>query len=116
MLRVFENRVLRKMLGSERDEVPTDWRRLHNVELYDLYYLRNNSPVINSGRIGWAGNVALTGDRRKLHTGFWWGNMRERYHLEDPGVDERIIIKWIFKKWNGDMDWIGMAQNSGRWG
>jgi hypothetical protein len=35
--------------------------------------------------------------------------MRERYHLEHPGVNGRIIIKWIFKKWNGDMDWIGMA-------
>jgi len=64
--------------------------------------------VINS-RIRWAENVALIGDRRKLHTRFWWGNMKELYHLEHPGVNGRIIIKWIFKKWNGDMDWIGMA-------
>jgi len=49
--------------------------------------------VINSRRIRWAENVALIGDRRKLYTGFWWGNMRERYHLEDSGVDGRIIIK-----------------------
>jgi hypothetical protein len=115
MLRVFEKSVLSKMLESERDEVPADWRRQHNVELYDLYSLRNNSRVINS-RIRWPGNVALIGDRRKLHPGFWWGNIREIYHLEDPGVDRRIIIKRIFKKWNGDMDWIGMAQDSSRWG
>jgi len=51
MLRVFENTVLSKMLGSEREEVPADWRRLHNVELYDLYSLRNNSRLINSRRI-----------------------------------------------------------------
>jgi len=30
-------------------------------------------------------------------TGFWWGNLKEGEHLEDPGLDERIIIKWIFK-------------------
>jgi hypothetical protein len=33
-----------------------------------------------------------------MHTGFWWGDLREGDHLEDPGVDKRNIIKWIFKK------------------
>jgi hypothetical protein len=32
---------------------------------------------------------------------FWWGNLREGDHLEEPGMDGRIIIKWIFEKWNG---------------
>ena len=36
--------------------------------------------------------------------------MREGDHLEDPGVDERIILKWAFKKWDGDMDWIDLTQ------
>jgi len=36
-----------------------------------------------------------------MYTGFWWGNLRERYHLEDPGVDERIILIWIFRMWEG---------------
>jgi hypothetical protein len=41
----------------------------------------------------WAGHVA--------HKGFWWGNLMERNHLEDLGVEERITLKWIFKKWDG---------------
>jgi len=44
-LRVFENRMLRKMLGPERDEVPRQWRRLHNEELNDLYSSPNTIPV-----------------------------------------------------------------------
>jgi hypothetical protein len=47
--------------------------------------------------------------KRELHTGFWWVNMRERDHLEDPGVDERITIRWIFRKWNGDIEWTDLA-------
>jgi len=34
-----------------------------------------------------------------VYTGFWWGNLRERDHLDDPGLDGRIIFKWIFRKW-----------------
>jgi len=39
--------------------------------------------------------------RGEVLTGIWWGNVRERGHLEDPGVDERIILRWIFTKWDG---------------
>jgi len=51
----------------------------------------------------------------EVRTGFWWGNLREGDHLEDPGVDGRIILRWIFRKWNGDMEWIDMAQDRDRW-
>jgi hypothetical protein len=37
----------------------------------------------------------------EVHTGFWWGNLTERGHLEDPDIDGRTIIKWIFKKLDG---------------
>jgi len=46
---------------------------------------------------------------------FWWGNLRGREHLEDPGVFGRLILRWIFRKWNGDMDWIDLAQDRDRW-
>jgi len=49
-----------------------------------------------------------------VHTGFWWRNLRERDHLEDPGVDGRIILRWIFRKWYGGMDWIDLAQDRDR--
>jgi len=37
-----------------------------------------------------------------MHTGFWWGHLREGHHLEDVDVDGRIILKWVFKKWDGE--------------
>jgi hypothetical protein len=52
----------------------------------------------------------------EVHTRFWWGDLREADHLEDLGVDGSIILKWIFKKWDGGgMDWIDMAQDRDRW-
>jgi hypothetical protein len=41
--------------------------------------------------------------------------MREGDHLEDAGVDGRIIVKWVFKKWDGAMDWIDLAQDREKW-
>jgi hypothetical protein len=40
-------------------------------------------------------------ERGEMHTGLWWGNLREGDHLIDPGVDRMILLKWIFEKWYG---------------
>jgi hypothetical protein len=96
---VFENRVLRRIFGPKRDEATSEWRILHNEELNDLYSSPRNHRVIKSRR-RWAGHVARMG-KRELHTGFWWGDPREGDHLGDPGADWRIILKRVFKKWDG---------------
>jgi len=53
--------------------------------------------MIKSRKMRWAVRVALWG-RAVVYTGFWWGNMRTTDHLEDPGVDERITLRLIFRK------------------
>ena len=50
-----------------------------------------------------------------MHTGFWCGNLRERDQLEGIGVGGRIILKWLFKRWDGGTDWSNLAQDRDRW-
>jgi len=74
----------------KRDEVKGEWRKLHNAELNDLYSSPSIFRAIKSSRMSWAGHVARMG-RREMYTGCWWGNLRGRDDLEDPGVDGKII-------------------------
>jgi hypothetical protein len=66
-LRVFENRVLRRIFGPKRDEVTMEWRKLHNEELHDLYSPPTIVQVIKSRRMRWAGHVAQMGEGRGVY-------------------------------------------------
>jgi hypothetical protein len=63
-LRVFENRVLRRMFGRERDEVIGGWRKLHNEELHNLYSSQNIISMIKSRRMVWMEHVVRMGKMR----------------------------------------------------
>ena len=62
-LRVFENRMLRRIFRPKMDGVTGEWRKLHNEELNDLYCSSNIVRVIKSRRMRWAGHVARMGER-----------------------------------------------------
>jgi hypothetical protein len=49
-----------------------------------------------------------------VHTEFWWENLSERDQVKEPGVDGRIILRWVYRKWIGGMDWIDLAQDRDR--
>jgi hypothetical protein len=66
-LRVFENRVVRRVFGPKRDEVTGEWRKLHNDKLNDLYSLPNIVGVVKLRRMRWAGHVARMGQDRGVH-------------------------------------------------
>ena len=66
-LRVFENRVLRRIFGPRMDEVTVEWRKLHKEELNGLYFSPKIVRVINSRRMRWMGHVARMGERRGVY-------------------------------------------------
>jgi hypothetical protein len=115
-LRVFENRVLRRIFGPKRDEATGEWTRLHNEELNDLYSSRNIIRVIKSRRMRWAGHVACMGEKGSADR-ILLGRPEERRPLGRLGIDERIILKWILKRWDGwawtGLSWLGIGTGGG---
>jgi hypothetical protein len=71
--------VLRRIFGTEKDEVTGEWRKLHNKELRDLYSSPSISRIIKLRRMRWAGHVARMGRRGTL-IDYWWESRKERYH------------------------------------
>ena len=101
-----ENRVLRRIFGPKRDGVTGEWRKLRNEKLNDLYCSPNIVRVIKSRRMRWTGHVARMEEGRGVHK-VLVGKPGGKKHLEDPGVNGRIILRWIFRTWDVGV-WVGM--------
>jgi hypothetical protein len=106
-LRVFENRVLRRMFGPKRDEVMGGWRKLHNENLRDLYSSPSIIRKIKSRRMRRVGHVAQMG-RRGMRIGYWWENQGERNQQENQAGDGGIILILILERYDGVV-WTGLV-------
>jgi hypothetical protein len=114
-LRVFENRVLRRIYESKRDEVTRDWRKLHNEEFNDLYCSLSTGRMIKSGRMRWAVYVARMEEREGVC----------RVLVEKP--EGKSPLGRPKRRWDdnikmnlhevgcGVMDWIELAQDRDMW-
>jgi hypothetical protein len=114
-LRVFENRVLRRIFGPKRDVVTGEWRKLHNEDLHNLYSSPDIIRQVKSRRMRWAGHVARMGEERKLYkvlVGKPEGKRllgRPRRRWED-GI--RMDLREIDLR---GVDWIRLAQDRDLW-
>ena len=98
-MRVFENRVLRRIFGPKRDEVTEEWRKLYREELNDLYSSPSIVQVIISRRIRWAGHVAYMGERRGVCS-VLVGKREGKRPLGGHRRRWEDNIKCILKKWD----------------
>jgi hypothetical protein len=114
-LRVFENKVLRRIFGLKRDEVTGEWRKLHNEELHDLYSSQSIIRIIKARRMRWAGHVARMGEKRNAYR-LLVGKPEEKRplgRLRRRWVDN-IKIYLLEIGWDS-VDWIGLAQDRDKW-
>jgi hypothetical protein len=114
-LRVFENRVLRRMFRFNRDGVTAEWRRLHDEKLYSLCCTLNISRVIKSRKMKWAGHVGRMGDRSGACRVLVWRPDRRRplgrprHRWEDNIKMDLQALEW------GGIDWIDLAEDMDSW-
>ena len=114
-LRVFENRVLRKIFGPNRDEVTREWRNLHNEGLNDLYSSPNILRVIKSRRMRWAGHVACMWERRGIYR-VLVGKPEGKRPLGRPRRRWEDNIKIDLQEVEcGSMDWTELIRDRDRW-
>jgi hypothetical protein len=114
-LRVFENRVLKRIFGPKRDEVTGGWRKLYNEELYGLYSSPNIVRVIKARRMRWARNVARMGEVGGAYN-ILVGRPEGRRQLGRPRRRWEDIIEMDIREIGfGDVEWIHLAQDRDRW-
>ena len=114
-LRVFENRVLRRVFGPKRDDVTGEWRKLHNEKLNDLYSLPNIVRVAKSRRMRWAGHVARMGEDIGVHR-VLVGKSEGKRPLGKRRRRWEDNIKMDFQEvGRGRGDWMELAQDKDRW-
>ncbi|KAJ4440062.1 hypothetical protein ANN_08193 [Periplaneta americana] len=113
-LRVFENKVLRKIFGAKRDEVTGEWRKLQNTELHALYCSPDIIRNIKSRRLRWAGHVARMGESRNAYR-VLVGRPEGKRPLERPRRRWEDIKMYLREVGYDDRDWINLAQDRDRW-
>jgi len=114
-LRLFENRVLRKVFGPKRDKVTGEWRKLHNEELSDLYSLPNIVRVVKSRIMRWAGHVARMGEGRGVYR-VLVGKPEGKRPLGRPRCRWEDNIKTDLQEVGGGCgDWTELAKDRDRW-
>jgi hypothetical protein len=115
-LRVFENRMLRRIFGPKRDEVTGEWRKLHNGELHNLYSSPDIIRQIKSRRMRWTGHVARMGEGRNVYR-VLVGKPEGKRPLERPRCRWEDVIKMDLRKigCGVGVEWIHLAQDRDRW-
>ena len=114
-LRVFENRVLRRVFGPKRDQVTGEWRKLHNEELSDLYSLPNILRMVKSRIMRWARHVARMGEGRGVLS-VLVGKPEGKRPLGRPRRRWEDNIKMDFQEVGGGCeDWMELAEDRDRW-
>jgi hypothetical protein len=112
---VFENRVLRRIFGSERDKVTGEWRKLHSGDLHNLYSSPDINRQIKSRRMRWVGHVARMGEGRNVYR-FLVGKPEGKRQLERPRRRREDGIKMDLREIGlGGVEWINLAQDTDRW-
>jgi len=114
-LRVFENRVLRRIFRPKGDEVTGEWRKLHNEDLHDMHSSPNITRAIKLRKIRWAGHVARMGESRNVYR-VLVGKPEGKISLGRPRSRWEDNIKMDLQEMGcGGIDWIELAQDRDRW-
>jgi hypothetical protein len=114
-LRVFENRVLRRIFGPKRGGVTGGWRKLHKEEFHNLYSSLSIIRIMKSRRMRWAGHVARMGEKRNVYR-LLVGKPKGKRPLGRPRRRWIDNIKMgLIEIGFSAVDWIGLAQDRYRW-